>query len=72
MAPPGFDENLGFPDGANDFPVQEQSRSRALKLSMYPFSQSEPGSMKAIRAPTAAILIRTAPATDSGPLSERM
>ena len=47
-----------------------RTNSRALKLSMYPFSQGEPGSMKAVRAPTAVIHRRTASATNSGPLSD--
>ena len=37
-----------------------------------PRSQDEPGSMKAVRAPTAATHRRTASATNSGPLSERV
>ena len=37
---------------------------------MYPFSQGEPGSMTAVRDPTAATYRRIAAATNSGPVSD--
>ena len=42
-----------------------------LKVSMYPFSQGLPGSMKRVVTPTRASHCRTAVAVSSGPLSER-
>jgi hypothetical protein len=53
-------------------PLSGSSRSFELKLSTWPVSQGEPGSMQAVLEPTAAIQLRTAWATNSGPLSERM
>jgi hypothetical protein len=44
--PPPLDEDLGFPHGVEDFPVQALiPHSLPLKLSQYPFSQGLPGSM---------------------------
>src|SRR3712207_8768591 len=43
-----------------------------LKLSTHPFSHGLPGAMVAVLAPTAVIQSRTASATNSGPLPERM
>ena len=73
MAPPSFDENLVFIQGVlENLLIQELVGSRALKLSLYPFSQGEPGSIKAVFAPTVAIQRRSASTTNYGPLSERM
>ena len=59
-----------------DFVLEHMSFSEdmasAVALAALAISQGDPGSMKAVRAPTAAIHCRTAPAMNSGPLSERM
>ena len=46
--------------------------SLPLKLSTYPFSHGDPGSMYRVFAPTFPSHSRTALAVSSGPLSERM
>ena len=45
VPPPLFDDDLCLFEGVEDFPIQQSSLKRALKLSQYPFSQGEPGSM---------------------------
>ena len=51
--------------------LSNSSRSFPLKLSMYPFSQGEPGSMYSVFTPTFPSQARTALAVNSAPLSDR-
>ena len=60
VAPASLDEDLGFPESVEDISVQELVAQARLKLSMYPFSQGDPGSMRAVRTPTVPIHCRTA------------
>jgi len=48
-------------------PLSSSSRNRELNDSQYPFSQGDPGSMKAVLAPTAMIQLLTFSAMNSGP-----
>ena len=69
LARPGFDENLGFSQGVEDLSVQElvvQPRVEALDVSILPgrtwLDEGGPGADRG----------DPAPATNSGPLSERI
>ena len=53
-------------------PMSNSSLKRALKLSQYPFSHDEPGTISAVFDLTALIHAWIALATNSGPLSDRM
>jgi hypothetical protein len=45
VSPPLFDDDLSLLQGIEDLPIQQFVPERALKDSLYPFSQGEPGSM---------------------------
>ncbi len=45
VMPPSFDQHFGLLQCIEDLRVQDFVRSFELKLSLYPFSQGDPGSI---------------------------
>ena len=56
----------------NNSRFNNSSRNFPLKLSLYPFSQGLPGSIKSVLTPICESHCRTSLAVNSGPLSERI
>ena len=64
--PPSLDQDLGFSQGIEISMFKHSSLSLRLTLSLYPFSQGLPGSMKSVFTPSRPSHFRTAFAVSSG------
>jgi hypothetical protein len=67
VASPGFDDDPRFCAAVEDFPVEQLVAKLRVEALAVAVSHGLPGSMKAVRAPTAVIHSRTALAMNSGP-----
>ena len=65
-----FGQHSRLQQRMEDLPVKKLVPHLPLKLSAYPFSHGDPGSMYSVFAPTFPSHLRTALAVNSGPLSE--
>ena len=72
VPPPFFDDDLCFSQTVENLAVQQLVAHPAVEAFAVPILPRLPGSMNAVFAPTALIHLRTASATNSGPLSDLM